>query len=73
MKKVYIQPSLHRHVLKIEGQILITTPGGHASEEHYGEETSENPSTDYEDTPHIPGTGGDNGFIMGAPTNKRTN
>lgn len=69
MKKVYIQPSVHRHVLKIEGQILITTPAGTATEDHWGENESESHP---EDTKPIYGTGDDDGYIMGAPTNKRT-
>lgn len=69
MKKVYIQPSVHRHVLKIEGQILITTPGGKAEETHWGDNEEQNHQ---EETNPIAGTGGDNGFILGAPTNKRT-
>lgn len=72
MKKVYIQPSLHRHVLKVESLMIITTPAGTAEEVHWGDETSANPSDDKDGTPTIGGTGDDTGFILGAPTNKRT-
>lgn len=72
MKKVYLQPSIYLHTLKIESQILAVTIKGSASEDHWGEQTSENPTGDKEGTPTIGGTGDDNGFILGAPTNKRT-
>lgn len=70
MKKVYLQPSIYLHTLKIESQILSTTIKGTASEDHWGEQTNENPDGDKEGTPTIGGTGDDNGFILGAPANR---
>lgn len=74
MKKVYLQPSIYLHTLKIESQILSTTIKGTASEEHYGGNEGvteeEEKQKDPEVTPTIGGTGDDNGFILGAPTNR---